>query len=232
MPKPVLLLLPGLTCDAAAWGPQIAAFTDGYDVRVADFFGLDSIEAMARQALALTDGPFALAGHSMGGRVALQVSAMAPARVERIALLDTGAHPAVPGEAAARQQLIDIGEAGGMAAVTEAWLPPMLAQSRRRDPDLWDLIGPMQHRAGLAVLKGQIQALLARPDGWPQLDALRCPTAFIVGEEDAWSPPAQHAAMQARVPGATLTVIPDCGHMATLEAPTAVNDALRAWLQA
>jgi pimeloyl-ACP methyl ester carboxylesterase len=228
--KPVLLLLPGLTCDAAVWRDQIIALEPACDVRVPDFFGLDSFDAMAAATLALTDGPFALAGHSMGGRVAMQVAATAPQRVQRLALLDTGAHLPGPDEAAQRQALIAIGEREGMEAVIRAWLPPMIAPDRHGDQALWTAIADMMRRAGVNTLKGQVRALLSRGDGFAQLDTVRVPTAFVVGALDGWSPPEQHRQMQAHVPGSVLTVIDNCGHMAPMEAPDAVTEALRQWL--
>jgi pimeloyl-ACP methyl ester carboxylesterase len=229
--RPLLLLLPGLMCDAAVWRAQIAAFEGAYEVRVPDFHGFDSFDAMAAAALALADRPFALAGHSMGGRVAMQVAATAPERVLRLALLDTGAHLPAPGEADSRLALVATGEREGVEAVIQAWLPPMLAPANRDNRALWDEIAAMQRRAGVATLKRQQQALLNRGDGFAQLDTVKVPTAFITGALDAWSPPAQHREMQARVPGSTLTVIEDCGHMAPMEAPAAVNQAFAAWLQ-
>jgi pimeloyl-ACP methyl ester carboxylesterase len=232
MTRPLLLLLPGLTCDAAVWRAQIAAFGDDYVVRVPDFFDLDSFDAMADAALALADRPFALAGHSMGGRVAMQVAATAPDRILRLALLDTGAHLPTPGETESRLALVATGEREGIEAVIRAWLPPMLAPAHREDRALWDEIAAMQRRAGVETLKRQQQALLNRQDGFAQLDTVKVPTAFITGALDAWSPPEQHREMQAHVPGSTLTVIEDCGHMAPMEAPEAVNAAFAEWLEA
>ena len=229
--KPVLLLLPGLACDAAVWKDQIGAFKTTFDVRVPDFFGLDSVEAMAAATLALTDGPFALAGHSMGGRVAMQVVDAAPRRVRRLALLDTGAHLPDAGEPARRQVLIDLGDREGMDAVIRAWLPPMIAPDRQAARTLWRAIADMQRRAGLETFKRQTKALLNRGDGYAQLGRVGVPTAFIVGALDRWSPPEQHRDMQARVPGSTLTIIENCGHMAPMEAPDAVTEALDQWLK-
>jgi pimeloyl-ACP methyl ester carboxylesterase len=229
--KPVLLLLPGLMCDAAVWRAQALAFETAWDVRIPDFIGLDSFDAMAAAALALTDGPFALAGHSMGGRVAMQVAAMAPERVQRLALLDTAAHLPDPAEPARRQALIDIGAREGIEGVIAAWLPPMIAPDRRSDRALTDAISDMLRRAGVEALKQQASALLNRGDGFAQLDRVRVPTAFIVGALDSWSPPQQHRDMQAHVAGSVLTVIENCGHMAPMEAPNAVIAALQPWLQ-
>lgn len=232
MKKPVLLLLPGLMCDDAVWQAQAQAFGGAYDVRTPHFHGLDSFDAMAAAALALAgDAGFALAGHSMGGRVAMQVAAMVPGRVQRLALLDTAAHPPAPAETEKRLGLVEIGEREGIEAVIEAWLPPMIAPHRRHDRALWDAIAAMIRRAGVQTLRGQQTALLNRPDGFAQLASIRVPTAFITGALDGWSPPQQHRDMQAHVPGSTLTVIEDCGHMAPMEAPEAVNEALTEWLE-
>jgi pimeloyl-ACP methyl ester carboxylesterase len=232
MSKPVLVLLPGLMCDAGVWRAQIDAFEDAWEVRVPDFHSLDSFDAMAQAALALGDRPFALAGHSMGGRVAMLVAAAAPERVQRLALLDTGAHLPTPGEAESRLALVATGEREGVEAVIQAWLPPMLAPANRENRALWDEIAAMQRRAGVQTLKRQQQALLNRRDGFAQLDTVKVPTAFITGALDSWSPPEQHREMQAHVPGSTLTVIDGCGHMAPMEAPEAVNRALAEWLEA
>jgi len=230
MTKPLLLLLPGLMCDAGVWRAQIAAFETDYEVRVPDFHALDSFDAMAEAALALADRPFALAGHSMGGRVAMQVAASAPDRVLRLALLDTAAHLPAPGEAETRLGLVRLGERGGIEAVVQAWLPPMLAPRHRQNRAMWDEVAAMLRRAGVPTLRRQQNALLNRRDGFAQLDKVKVPAAFITGALDDLSPPELDRDMQAHVPGSTLTVIEDCGHMAPMEAPEAVNRALAEWL--
>jgi len=229
--KPLLLLLPGLMCDAAVWKAQAEAFQTDHEVRIPSFHGLDSFDAMAAAALAMTDGqPFALAGHSMGGRVAMLVASMVPDRVQRLALLDTAAHLPTPDERDKRMGLVAIGERDGIEAVIESWLPPMIAPHRRDDRVLWGEIAAMIRRAGVATLRGQQTALLTRRDGFAQLDTVRAPTTFITGAEDGWSPPEQHRQMQAHVSGSTLTIVPDCGHMAPMEAPEAINSAFAQWL--
>jgi pimeloyl-ACP methyl ester carboxylesterase len=51
----------------------------------------------------------------------------------------------------------------------------------------------------------------------------------LSGAEDSWAPAARHREMAARIPGATLTVVPECGHMCTMERPEAVTAALVEW---
>ena len=54
----------------------------------------------------------------------------------------------------------------------------------------------------------------------------------IAGENDALMPREIHQELAQGIPGATLTVIPHCGHLAPLERPAEVAAALRALLLA
>jgi pimeloyl-ACP methyl ester carboxylesterase len=96
---------------------------------------------------------------------------------------------------------------------------------------LTDRLTAMVERATPRLFQRQIGALLTRPNAHRGLSAIPCPTAVIVGRQDAWSPLAQHEEMAALIPGARLSVIEDCGHMSPAEQPKAVADALFAWMQ-
>lgn len=224
-----LVILPGLMCDGRMFGAQIAAF----DAQVIDgFYGsADSIGGMADYALERAPGRFALMGHSMGARVALEVWRRAPERVARLALADTGVHGVKPGEADKRFALRDLGRAEGFAALVDAWLPPMIGPAQRENMRLYADLRAMVLDAGQAVYEAQITALLGRPDAEAVVATVRCPLCAIVGADDAWSPVAQHEAIIAAVPGAVLRVVAGAGHMAPAEAPEAFNAALAAWLK-
>ncbi len=228
--RPAVVLLPGLLCDADIWRDQIEALRARCDVFCPGFMDQDSIEAMAVDILARAPARFSLAGHSMGGRVALDIVARAPGRVERLALLDTGFHPARPGEAAGRARLVDIAASQGMAALARAWLPPMLPPQRPADPALMQRLTAMVERASPELFRRQVNALLTRPNAARTLARIPCPTAVIVGKLDAWSPPSQHEEMAARIPHARLTAIEDSGHMSPVEQPQAVSRALAQWM--
>ena len=230
--RPTLFLLPGLLCDGSVWAAQTEALADVADVRTPDFFGFDSITSMARSVLDAAPARFAVAGHSMGARVALEVVRLAPGRGERLALLDTGAHPRRPGEAEQRQELVDLAERDGMAALAARWLPPMVHPARLADEGLMAGLRAMVERATPAVFAGQVRALLNRPDAEAGLGTIRCPVLIGVGRDDAWSPPAQHEAMHRAIPHARYVVFENSGHMAPAEAPEAVTAALRDWLAA
>src|SRR4051812_35980782 len=99
-----IVLVPGLMCDAAVWRGQMAGLGASRHIQVADHALSDSLGAMADRILDEAAPVFALAGHSMGGRVALEVLARAPERVSRLALLDTGYEALAPGEAGDREK--------------------------------------------------------------------------------------------------------------------------------
>lgn len=222
--RPTIFLLPGLLCDAQIWSHQSAALREFAEIVIPDFRFARSIPAMAQLVLDGAPERFSVAGHSMGGRVALEVFRMAPDRVERLALLDTGIHARRPGEEAGRQELIELARREGMEAVAARWLPGML------HPDHRALLAPlteMVKRSTPESFENQQRALLDRPDARTVLSAIHCPTLVLCGREDAWSPVGQHEEIAASISGSKLAVIEECGHMSPVEQPAAVTNALR-----
>jgi pimeloyl-ACP methyl ester carboxylesterase len=232
-----LVLLPGLTCDAAVWAHARGQLGSRAAVQVAEYGALDSLGAMAEKVLAEIDGPFALAGHSMGGRIALEMFRRAPQRILALALLDTGVQPLAAGDAGAREtagryELLDVARTQGMAAMAVRWVQGMVWAPRLSDRPLVEGIIEMFARSNAGIFAAQIAALLARPDASGLLPQIRCPTLVLCGAEDRWAPAARHREMAAQIPGARMTLVPDCGHMCTLERPAAVTSALDEWLDA
>jgi pimeloyl-ACP methyl ester carboxylesterase len=226
-----LILLPGLLCDTTVWAPQKHALQDEFRVAAwLHFYGHDSLGGMAREVLKAAPPRFALAGHSMGGRVALEIMRTAPERVERLALLDTTPTPATPDEPEKRREMIELAKNAGMAAVAARWLPMIVHPSRLDQPEFMSALAAMICRATPEIYVRQVQALLNRPDYRPILRQIACPTLVACGREDLWSPVCVHEEIAAAVPGAKLAVIDNCGHMATVEAPVQVSALLRDWL--
>ncbi|MHB1206227.1 MAG: alpha/beta fold hydrolase [Rhodospirillaceae bacterium] len=224
-----VLLLPGLMCDARIWAPQVA-LDPARIIAVDGYGGADSIAGMARRVLAAAPDTFAVAGHSMGARVALELYRMAPERIERLALIDTGVHGPRPGEAEKRHALLDLGRREGIDRLLDVWLPPMVAAARRTDAALLDALRAMCRAAGVDTYAAQIRALLGRPEAVSLLSRITCPTLVAVGRQDEWSPLVQHQEIAAAIPSSTLEVFEDCGHMSPAEAPAQVNAALARWL--
>lgn len=224
-----LILLPGLICDARVFALQLHDFPAA--IGAPDYGVANTLTAMAHLVLESAPRRFALLGHSMGARVALEVFRLAPDRVTRLALVSTGVHLPNADEAPKRHALRDLGRQKGMAALVDAWLPPMVAPARQSDEALLAPLRRMCIDAGLARFEAQIEALLNRPEVESLLPRIDVPTLVAVGGEDRWSPPVQHEDFAARIPGATLTVIEGAGHMLPAEAPDALNAAIAAWLE-
>jgi pimeloyl-ACP methyl ester carboxylesterase len=233
--KPSLVMLPGLLCDRANYSAQIAAFSDRYDCYVPHYGLIDSIPGMAEHVLAEAPAErFALAGHSMGGRVALEMLRKAPHRIDRLALMDTGYQGIEEGEhgekeKAGRYALLEIANTQGMRAMALEWAKGMVHPTRLGTP-LFEEVVDMLARSNPEVFAAQIDALIARPDATSLLGEIRCPTLVLIGRQDLWSGLARHERIHALIPGSTLAVIEECGHMSTMERPDEVNEALARWL--
>lgn len=187
--RETVILVPGLLCDAEVWVHQIAALSPRYEVIVPDLTRHDSLTGMAAHILEGAPGRFSIIGHSMGGRVTLEVFRLAPERVARIGLLDTGVHPAPPEELPKRQAMLDISAGQGMTALADAWLPPMVRPGLLdADPALRATLYAMVERMTPAIHRQQITALVNRPDAAPLLGEIACPALVGVGELDLWSP--------------------------------------------
>ena len=235
--RPTLALLPGLLCDRASWAPVVPALERHATCRVPDYANEHSLAAMAARVLADAPPKFALAGHSMGGRVALEVVRRAPERVTRLALLDTGYRSRPDGSAgdderARRLALLAMARMRGMRAMGREWMRAMVHPARLDDPALVEAILAMVERRTPDEYAAQVDALLARPDVADLLRGLRVPTLVACGRQDAWSPLAQHEEIAALIPGSRLVAFDDCGHMAPMERPDAVANALAEWLTA
>jgi pimeloyl-ACP methyl ester carboxylesterase len=228
--KPHLVFVPGLLCTERLFAAQIAALGAVADISVADHTGFAALPEIAGAILAKAPRRFALAGLSMGGYIAFEILRQAPDRVARLALLDTNARADRPEQAAQRRDLIALAEKDGMARVTEVLLPYWVHKDRLADGALAAVVRGMAETVGLAAFRRQQEAIIGRPDNRPFLAQIRCPTTIIVGAQDALTPVKVAQEMHAGIAGSHLEVIPDCGHLSTLERPEAVNKALAAWL--
>ena len=229
-----ILLLPGLACDAAVWHHQSRRLSQSAIVQIADYGSSDSIKKMAESVLRIAPARFALAGHSMGGRVAFEIVRRVPERVTGLALLDTAYRPFAGGdhgerERAERLRLVDIARTQGMRAMAREWIRNMVHPSRLSDKPLIESIVEMFARKTPDIFAGQINALLNRPDARPVISAIRCPTLVLCGREDSWSTLATHKDIAARIPQSNLVAIENAGHMAPMERPERVTAALLDW---
>lgn len=231
--RPVLLLLPGLLCDARLWRDQVAALSPDCHCVVADLTHDDNLAGMADRALAAVGGAdrIALAGLSMGGYVAFEIMRRAPGRIARLALMDTSARADTPEQTRRRRGLLALSESGMFRGVTPRLLPQLL-HPRNLEGPLGAEVMAMAERIGRPAFHRQQRAIMHRIDSRPTLSAIAVPTMVVVGEQDALTPPDLAAEMAAGIPGAMLHRIPDAGHLPPMEEPEIVAGLMRDWLSA
>jgi pimeloyl-ACP methyl ester carboxylesterase len=167
----------------------------------------------------------------MGGRVAARIWSVAPERVERFALLNTGHRAAVPGERERRYGLWQIARDKGMRAMAAEWLPALVPPERLNDREFMEPIYEMICRKTPEIFEAQIRALLNRADSEAVLRSVNVPSLVLAGRNDNTAPLAGHEEMAQLIAGAKLVVL-ECAHMAAMEKPAETTAALREWLAA
>lgn len=219
--------LPGLLSDRVVWEPlaeQLQA--PAYH---ADFTTQSSLSDMASSVLEATEDELIVVGHSMGGRVALEIARLAPDRVRALVLANTGHSPKRPGEERNRQAKIDQGyeDFAGLAA---DWLRPMVAPHRVADSELMTVLTGMVMRQSPEIHERQIRALISRPDAGRYLPDVSCPILLVTGAEDGWAPELQHREMADMAPEAEVFVVGGAGHFLPLERPNEMIRIVQDWL--
>lgn len=227
-----LVLIPGLLCNRELWAHQIAHLAHIAQISVADVTKDDSIAGMAQRLLAKAPDRFALAGLSMGGYVAQEVMRQAPGRVTHLALLDTSARPDTDDQLARRRGLIDLSRHGQFKGVTPRLLPLLIHPDRLDDTLLVGRIAAMAEDVGQAGFVRQQTAIMGRIDSRPTLPQIACRTLVVGGVDDLITPPEVMREVADLIPGATLHLLPACGHLSTMEEPEAVTGLMGDWLDA
>ena len=227
-----LIFLPGMACDASVWQSQIAAVPPHWNVRVGDVhFRFDSIAAMATALLAESrDADLVLCGASMGGMIAMEAARQQPERIVGLALLGTSARPETPDIQALREAAIKLYEQGRVEEVLRANLQFAFHEDARSNEAITQEYLRVIMAAGAAQLVQQNRAVIGRPDARLHLPSVSCPTLVMWGASDQLTPPECSREIASLVPGAKPVELPRCGHMLTMEQPTAVNAGLLAWL--
>ncbi len=225
-----LVLIPGMMCDARMWGGFVTALhprTAGHALPV----GADTISELAAQVLHDAPPVFALAGLSMGGIVAMEVLRQAPARVERLALLDTNPLAEAPEVSARRGPQIARAKAGQLEAVICDEMKPNYLFPGADQPAILDLCMDMALTLGAEIFVRQSLALQGRPDQTATLAAFKGPALVLMGAEDRLCPLDRHTLMHRLMPQSRLVIVEGAAHLPTLEKPLETTAALIRWLE-
>lgn len=229
MTLPTIIFLPGLLCDEQLWRRQVSDLGNVAPVLIADLTQDDTIATMAQRVAALTSGQFAIVALSMGGYVAFELLRHCPDRIVGAALLDTSAAPDSPAKAAARLAGIKSLALGRFTGVTSRLLPQLIHRRHLGGPVAQD-VREMALRVGGEAYVRQQRAILGRVDSRPHLSNIAVPTLIGVGAEDVLTPLPESEVLHSNIPGASLHVFKECGHLPPLEKPEETTVLLRNWL--
>lgn len=223
-----LLLVPGFMADETLWRDMEAPLARFAPLQYADLRHDSSIEAMARRALENAPPSFLLLGFSMGGYVARDIARLAPERVQALVLVATSTRPDTP---ALRQREGAIGKAApsiAFSGLSRTAVATSLHPKERDNEALIERVRAMGMRLGGEVFRRQ--SMLERPGDLDRLDEIRCPTLVVAAAQDQLRSLDEARELQAGIPGATLEVIEDSGHMIPIEAPQRLAGVIVPWL--
>ena len=187
-----------------------------------------TVDAMAETILADLPDRFALAGHSMGGYVALAMAARAPERLAGLALLSTACTADSDEAKAGRQTAIEQARAD-FPALADRLARAMLSRSSRADAVLLANTRAMILRCGAERFAEQQAATATRIDRCDLLPHIAVPALVLAGSQDAIVAPDRSREMAKAIPDAVLVMIPDGGHIPQREAPDMTRAMLLCW---
>lgn len=167
-------------------------------------------------------------GLSMGGYVALSFAERHRARLAGLVLIDTKATADDDKARAGRDESIRKIINDGTGSAVEAMMGKLFAADT--PAEIRERVNSMMKRAHPDALIAALGAMRDRPDRTAVLSGLEeIPSLVIVGAEDAITPPDVNRAM-AEASGGEFVLVEGAGHLAPMERPQTVNEALQAFL--
>ena len=225
-----LLLISGLLCDDSLWAEQTKVLSCVANITIPDHKSHKLMADIAEGILAKAPPKFALAGLSMGGYVCLEIMRQAPARVIKLALLDTSPYADSDEKKVLRKQAIEQARKTGEASIGSIF-PSLIDPGRYGDKDLVDALFAMDKNNTVESFINQQRAIISRADSLSLLADICCPTLVLCGRQDTLTPVSVHQHMADKIPNSSLVVIENCGHFSTMERPEEVNNAMLEWLR-
>jgi len=242
---PGILFVHGFPLDRTMWR-HVAAPLTGWRRIAPDLRGLGlsdapadgySMEEYADDLAALLDvlaiDKAVICGLSMGGYVTFEFFRRHKDRVRALILSNTRAEGDTREGKASRDEMAQLIQRDGATAAVEQLLPKLLSPSSQATmPQLVEHIRTMGISSPAAGLIGALYAMRDRSDACELLATVDVPTLVIAGSDDRLIPADRSKRIAELVPDAQYTVIPDAGHLAPMEQPTATSRVIGEFLQA
>ncbi len=236
-----LVLLHAFPLDGRMWAPQVEALAGTYQVIVPDLRGFGAardqaveeagMDLLADDLLRLLDDRgldrVVLGGLSLGGYVALAFLRRHADRVSGLVLLDTKASADGDQARADRLKMAERVLAEGNDFVPEVMLPKLLGEtSREHRPEVVEKVTALIREQTPEAIAGAQRGMAARAATTDVLATIKVPTLVVTGEEDVVTGPEIGRDLAAGIPGARFLLVEEAGHLASLEQPEIVNEAL------
>lgn len=222
-----LVLLPDLLCDARYFGPQLAELSADYTLMTVPLGTSGRMSDLADMVLARAPGQFGLIGAGLGGVVAMEILARAPDRLSRLALISASPLQESPFGAMAYEPMLVTARSGRLAEVVSELFG---VSEEEAEGQLLPLLQDMATNVGLSAFVNQVRALQRHRDMQSVLRKATCPVQVICGEDDALIPVKRNQVMTDFLTDGELSIIPQAGHVPTLQNPEAVTQVLRHWV--
>lgn len=222
--SPPLILISGLLSNGSLWQHQVQYLSEVAAISVFNP-DQDSPDKMVEAILKSAPPKFALAGHSMGGWLSLEILRVAPSRVLKVCLLNTTAREDSQEKKARRQAMIERSKAGQFEEVVDEVVDFLTYNHQVRGE-----VKKMFLDVGCDAFINQEKAMLSRTMSIASLPKISCPTLVIHATEDRNFSLEEQLELVAKIPNAKLAIIENTGHMSPLEMPQAVTSLLRFWL--
>ena len=244
-----VIFVHGWACGWQDWSGVISRLSDNVQIGVVKLPGSPDAEPLegaislgdcAAHLIAHADDlgfeRFALVGHSMGARIAIELAAHWQGRVIDLLLLDGSQVPEDPDEAVARLagQLAQLGWA---QAAVETMMVDNLDPDQTRD-----LVNrATQYPADVLMAYYYAMAAWDRDQFGAAVEQVTCPVTIMqstsLDENEVRHPVTSHPssrwldALRARLPQAVITLVPNTGHFMMLEQPQLIADLVEEILQ-
>ena len=230
-----LVLLHGFPLDHHLWDEVVPLLEDTFDIILPDLRGfgesttVDSAYGMddyASDIAGLLDQlniqKTAVAGHSMGGYVALAFARLYPERISGLGLVSSQLLADPPERKEGRyKSAADVSE-NGIGSVVATMTPKFTS-----DEKLQAFARASMESQPPSAYIGALRAMAERIDSTPLLSSLKIPVVVIHGDADALIPIDRAREVKDSLPGAHLIEIHDAGHMPMMEAVNETAEALR-----
>ena len=225
---PALLFVHGAGGDHTVWGEQLRELAQNFSVAALDLNGHgrsparegDGFQTYAEDVLAVLEAlnmPTIIAGHSMGGAIALTVALQRPKDLVGLGLVSTGARLKV------HPQVLELCQTDFERAVE---LVVQWAFAEQSPPELREKTRTQMRRNGADALFRDFSGCNTF-DVMARLSEIAVPTLILCGRDDKLTPIKYSEYLQQNIPNAQLRIIEGAGHMVMLEQPQAVTQALR-----